>query len=153
MPRNKTGGKGHRSAKNQAPKIVVYSDGPEQLYGQITGAKGSGHFTVKCTDGIERLCRMRGALYKRKWVAKDSFVLISIRSDDTEDNKGDIIEVYEVEQVSQLFRTGKMGKLSSQGLDQNHGIVFRDQEESEMDESEIPTSLKTSPLKTPPFMV
>ena len=155
MPRNKTGGKGHKHAKNQAPKMIVYSDGPDQLYGQIIGAKGSGHFGVKCTDGKERLCRMRGALYKRKWAVRDSYVLVSIRSDDTEDNRGDIIEVYEPEQVGQLFRKGEMGELGSHGPDQDTGFVFRDQkaetiEPDEPDEPDEPVKVRSGvpPLKS-----
>lgn len=60
---------------------------------------------VKCQDGHERLCRIRGKLKRRVWVRVGDIVLVS-PWDFQSDVRGDIFGRYRKNQVAWLRRNG-----------------------------------------------
>ena len=66
---------------------------------------GSTRMFVKCEDGEQRLCRVRGKMKKRSWVREGDIVLVS-PWDFNSDEKGDIIFRYTRGQTSWLRRNG-----------------------------------------------
>jgi translation initiation factor 1A len=66
---------------------------------------GSTRMSVKCQDGQQRLCRVRGKMKKRSWVREGDIVLVS-PWDFNGDEKGDIIFRYTRGQTSLLRRRG-----------------------------------------------
>ena len=66
---------------------------------------GSERLMVKCQDGKERLCRIRGKLKRRVWVREGDVVLVS-PWDFQADTRGDIFWRYRRNQVEWLRSHG-----------------------------------------------
>jgi translation initiation factor 1A len=66
---------------------------------------GSERILVKCQDGKERLCRIRGKLKRRVWVREGDVVLVS-PWDFQSDKRGDIFWRYRKNQVEWLRNHG-----------------------------------------------
>ncbi len=60
---------------------------------------------VKCQDGHERLCRIRGKMKRRVWIRQGDIVLVS-PWDFQSDKRGDIIWRYKRNQAEWLRRNG-----------------------------------------------
>ena len=60
---------------------------------------------VKCQDGHERLCRIRGKMKRRAWIRVRDIVLVS-PWDFQSDKRGDIIWRYKRNQAEWLRRNG-----------------------------------------------
>ena len=60
---------------------------------------------VKCQDGHERLCRIRGKMKRRVWIREGDIVLVS-PWDFQSDKKGDLIWRYTKAQAEMLRRKG-----------------------------------------------
>jgi len=60
---------------------------------------------VKCQDGHERLCRIRGKMKRRVWIREGDIVLVS-PWDFQSDKKGDLIWRYTKAQSELLRRRG-----------------------------------------------
>ena len=60
---------------------------------------------VKCQDGHERLCRIRGKMKRRVWIREGDIVLVS-PWDFQSDKRGDIIWRYKRSQAELLRRKG-----------------------------------------------
>jgi translation initiation factor 1A len=60
---------------------------------------------VKCQDGHERLCRIRGKMKRRVWIRTGDIVLVS-PWDFQSDRKGDVIWRYKRSQSEWLRRKG-----------------------------------------------
>ncbi len=60
---------------------------------------------VKCQDGHERLCRIRGKMKRRVWIRQGDIVLVS-PWDFQSDKRGDVIWRYKRNQVDWLRRKG-----------------------------------------------
>lgn len=60
---------------------------------------------VKCQDGNERLCRIRGKMKRRVWIREGDIVLVS-PWDFQSDKRGDIIWRYKHSQAEWLRRKG-----------------------------------------------
>ena len=58
---------------------------------------------VKCQDGHERLCRIRGKMKRRVWIREGDIVLVS-PWDFQSDKRGDLIWRYTRSQAEQLRR-------------------------------------------------
>lgn len=63
----------------------------DQMYALVENPLGDRRFTVQCSDGVNRLGKLRGSIRRSNFVRKGSFVLISCRHEDT---KVDIIHHY-----------------------------------------------------------
>lgn len=60
---------------------------------------------VKCQDGRERLCRIRGKMKRRVWIREGDVVLVS-PWDFQGDKRGDLFWRYTKSQAEQLRRQG-----------------------------------------------
>jgi len=60
---------------------------------------------VKCQDGHERLCRIRGKMKRRVWIREGDIVLVSPWDFQT-DKRGDLIWRYTRAQAEMLRRKG-----------------------------------------------
>lgn len=60
---------------------------------------------VKCQDGNERLCRIRGKMKRRVWIREGDVVLVS-PWDFQSDKRGDVIWRYRKSQVEWLRKKG-----------------------------------------------
>jgi translation initiation factor 1A len=95
-----------------------------QLYACITKAAGDRRFLVRCDDGIERLCKLRGSMRRRDWVCINDIVLISTR--DYGDEKADILMKYSAHDVALLKRYNELDFLHAhdQADDGGGDVVF-----------------------------
>ena len=66
---------------------------------------GFDRFLVKCQDGNERLCRIRGKMKRRVWIREGDVVLVS-PWDFQSDKRGDIIWRYKRNQIEWLKEKG-----------------------------------------------
>lgn len=66
---------------------------------------GFDRVTVRCQDGHERLCRIRGKIKRRVWIREGDVVLVS-PWDFQSDSRGDIIWRYTRAQADLLRRKG-----------------------------------------------
>ena len=66
---------------------------------------GFDRFLVKCQDGNERLCRIRGKMKRRVWIREGDIVLVS-PWDFQSDKRGDIIWRYRKSQADLLRKNG-----------------------------------------------
>ena len=62
---------------------------------------------VKCQDGHERLCRIRGKMKRRVWIREGDVVLVS-PWDFQSDKRGDLIWRYTKAQAETLRRKGQL---------------------------------------------
>ena len=66
---------------------------------------GFDRILIKCQDGHERLCRIRGKMKRRVWIREGDVVLVS-PWDFQSDKRGDIIWRYTRSQAEWLRRKG-----------------------------------------------
>jgi len=66
---------------------------------------GYDRIMVKCQDGHDRLCRIRGKIKRRVWIREGDIVLVSPWDFQTE-SKGDIIWRYTKAQADWLRKNG-----------------------------------------------
>lgn len=66
---------------------------------------GFDRIMVKCQDGHQRLCRIRGKIKRRVWIREGDIVLVS-PWDFQSESKGDIIWRYTRAQVDWLRKNG-----------------------------------------------
>ena len=81
--------------------------GPGDVYGVVVKLLGYDRALVKCQDGYERLCRIRGKLKRRIWIRPGDVVLVS-PWDFQSTKRGDIIWRYTRNQAEWLRREGKL---------------------------------------------
>lgn len=75
------------------------------IYGIALKLLGYDRIMVKCQDGHERLCRIRGKMKRRVWIRVGDIVLVSPWDFQT-DKRGDIIWRYTRGQAETLRRKG-----------------------------------------------
>ena len=68
---------------------------------------GFDRILVKCQDGHERMCRIRGKIKRRVWIRENDIVLVS-PWDFQSDSRGDIIWRYTRGQADWLRRKGHL---------------------------------------------
>ena len=71
------------------------------IIGVIVRNLGNDRMLVKCQDGNERLCRIRGRMKRRVWIREGDIVLVS-PWDFQSDIRGDIIWKYHKSQIKML---------------------------------------------------
>ncbi len=81
--------------------------GPGDVYGVVVRLLGYDRALVRCQDGYERLCRIRGKLKRRIWIRPGDVVLVS-PWDFQPTKRGDIIWRYTRNQAEWLRREGKL---------------------------------------------
>ena len=107
MPKNEKSKKNSGGAKSSS-REMVYKEETDQVYGIAGKAAGDGGFMIKCDDGQDRFCRVRGAMKRGKMnhVSEGDLVLVSLRG--YEDNKADIIHRYTHDEVRRLKKEGHL---------------------------------------------
>ena len=75
------------------------------ILGVATKMLGYDRIMVKCQDGHERLCRIRGKMKRRVWIRQGDIVLVS-PWDFQSDKRGDIIWRYKRNQLEWLRSKG-----------------------------------------------
>jgi translation initiation factor 1A len=75
------------------------------VLGTVVKLLGFDRLTVKCQDGHERLCRIRGKMKRRVWIREGDVVLVS-PWDFQSETRGDIIWRYRRNQVGWLIKKG-----------------------------------------------
>lgn len=78
---------------------------PNDVLGIATKLLGFDRIMVKCQDGKERLCRIRGKMKRRVWIRVGDVVLVS-PWDFQSDVRGDLIWRYTRGQAEMLRRKG-----------------------------------------------
>ncbi|KAM0950968.1 putative translation initiation factor 1A (eIF-1A), RNA-binding domain, S1, IF1 type [Dioscorea sansibarensis] len=103
MPRNQgKAGKNRKRSKNEADdekrELVFKENGQE--YAKVLRMLGDGRCEAMCSDGTKRLCRIRGKMHKKVWIAAGDIVLVGLR--DYQDHKADIILKYMTDEARRL---------------------------------------------------
>ena len=75
------------------------------VIGIVTKMLGYDRVMVKCQDGHERLCRIRGKMKRRAWIRLGDVVLVS-PWDFQSDKRGDVIWRYRRNQLEWLRSKG-----------------------------------------------
>lgn len=83
---------------------MVYPSSSDVL-GVVVKLLGFDRIMVKCQDGHERLCRIRGKMKRRVWIRDGDVVLVS-PWDFQSDKRGDVVWRYTHAQAETLRRKG-----------------------------------------------
>jgi translation initiation factor 1A len=96
---------GKRKVKNESNLQKMVLPATSDVLGMAVKMLGSERILVKCQDGKERLCRVRGKLKRRVWIREGDIVLVS-PWDFQADKRGDIFWRYRKNQSEWLTRNG-----------------------------------------------
>jgi translation initiation factor 1A len=96
---------GKRKVKSESNLQRMVLPSEYDVLGIAVKMLGSERIMVKCQDGKERLCRIRGKLKRRVWVREGDVVLVS-PWDFQSDTRGDIFWRYRRNQVEWLRSHG-----------------------------------------------
>jgi translation initiation factor 1A len=92
---------GKRKVKNEGSLQKMLLPSANDVLGVASRVLGAERFLVKCQDGKERLCRIRGKMKRRAWVREGDIVLVS-PWDFQSDKRGDIFWRYRKNQTEWL---------------------------------------------------
>jgi len=90
-------------SEGELSELIV--PGGTDVLGVCTKLLGYDRILVKCQDGNERLCRIRGKMKRRVWIRMGDIVLVS-PWDFQSDKRGDVIIRYTRGQAETLRRKG-----------------------------------------------
>lgn len=90
-------------SEGELNQLVVPAAG--DILGVAMKLLGFDRVLVKCQDGNERLCRIRGKMKRRVWIRESDIVLVS-PWDFQSDKRGDLIWRYTRAQAETLRRKG-----------------------------------------------
>jgi translation initiation factor 1A len=90
-------------SEGQLSEMVLPSG--NDVLGVATKLLGYDRIMVKCQDGRERLCRIRGKMKRRVWIRVGDVVLVSPWDFDS-DKRGDLFWRYTRAQAEDLRRRG-----------------------------------------------
>jgi len=90
-------------SEGELNQVVVPS--ANDILGVAIKLLGYDRILVKCQDGNERLCRIRGKMKRRVWIREGDVVLVS-PWDFQSDKRGDLIWRYTKAQAETLRRKG-----------------------------------------------
>ena len=96
---------GKRKVKNESNLQKMVLPTKNDVLGIAVKILGGERIMVKCQDGKERLCRIRGKLKRRVWIREGDIVLVS-PWDFQSDKRGDIFWRYRRNQSEWLRNKG-----------------------------------------------
>jgi translation initiation factor 1A len=96
---------GKRKVINEENLENMMYPSKNDVLGMAVKMLGYDRILVKCQDGKERLCRVRGKLKRRVWIRDGDIVLVS-PWDFQSDTRGDIFWRYRKNQTEQLRLKG-----------------------------------------------
>ena len=128
MPKQHKGGNKRKKGKKniQEEREFRFKDENEE-YAQIIKILGDGRFQCKCSDGIDRIARIRKKMFKKVWVKTGDIILISLR--EYEKDKCDIIDLYNEKEVEKLKteQANEMSFISNEvEKKEETGVIFED---------------------------
>jgi translation initiation factor 1A len=94
-----------KSSHEDKKRELLVVDDPLQAYARVTKMLGNGRLMAMCSDGLERLCKIRGKMHKREWIQTGDLVLVALRN--FQDEKADVIFRYRDAEVHQLQKMGE----------------------------------------------
>jgi translation initiation factor 1A len=100
-----SGKMGKRKVINEENLENMLFPSKNDVLGVAVKMLGFDRILVKCQDGKERLCRIRGKLKRRVWIRDGDIVLVS-PWDFQSDTRGDIFWRYRKNQIEQLRLKG-----------------------------------------------
>ena len=103
--KNKKKGKNQKSRGNTTNRELLFAE-ESQLYATVEKLLGNCRLTAKCSDGLDRLCHIRGKMKRRVWIKEGSVILIGLR--EFEDDKADVIHCYSDDEVRPLKAYGEL---------------------------------------------
>jgi translation initiation factor 1A len=92
---------GKRKVKNESNLESMLLPSANDVLGTAVKMLGAERILVRCQDGKERLCRVRGKLKRRVWIREGDIVLVS-PWDFQSDKRGDIFWRYRRNQAEWL---------------------------------------------------
>jgi len=114
---------------DQGAKPELHDIGDGQMIGRVLQMLGDRQARVYCNDNIERICKIRGKLRKKVWIATSDIVLISLRdfssireAEDSDsdieaaapttasNSRGDILAKYDTDVYSKLKKIDGVNK-------------------------------------------
>ena len=96
---------GKRKVKNEGNLEKMVLPAGTDVLGIASRILGAERIMVKCQDGKERVCRVRGKLKRRVWIREGDIVLVS-PWDFQSDTRGDIFWRYRKNQTEWLRNKG-----------------------------------------------
>ena len=96
---------GKKKVRSEGELSEMVLPSPNDILGIATKLLGFDRIMVKCQDGKERLCRIRGKMKRRVWIRVGDVVLVS-PWDFQGDVRGDLIWRYTRGQAEMLRRKG-----------------------------------------------
>ncbi len=90
-------------SEEELDRVVVPTK--NDVLGVVVKLLGFDRVMVKCQDGYERLCRIRGKMKRRVWIREGDIVLVS-PWDFQSDKRGDIFWRYKHSQAEWLRKKG-----------------------------------------------
>ena len=90
-------------SEGELREIVLPAE--DQILGIVTQMLGYDRLLVKCADGHERTCRIRGKMKRRVWIRENDVVLVS-PWDFQSDTRGDVTWRYTHGQAEVLRKKG-----------------------------------------------
>jgi translation initiation factor 1A len=96
---------GKRKVRSENTLKTMVLPSVNDVLGLAEKVLGAERFMVKCQDGKDRLCRIRGKMKRRAWVREGDIVLVS-PWDFQSDKRGDIFWRYRRNQVEWLRNKG-----------------------------------------------
>lgn len=102
--------KNRRRGRHDSRARELVEPEPGQLYAIVTKMMGNGRLSAACSDGTERLGRIRGCMRKySKKVIIDRGDLILVCERDFEKDKVDVVHKYTHEEATRLMKDGELG--------------------------------------------
>ena len=80
-----------------------------EQFGKVVQLVGVNNIQILCEDGIERICRIPGKMFKHIWIKPNDVVIVKIW--DFQPSKGDVVWRYLGFQVTQLEKKGLLTEL------------------------------------------
>lgn len=65
----------------------------DQLFAIVEDMLGANRIRARCSDGVERVCRIPGKMQKKVWIREDDLIIAEPWS--WQDEKADVIHRYE----------------------------------------------------------
>jgi translation initiation factor 1A len=96
---------GKRKVRSESNLQNMILPSENDVLGTAVKMLGSERIMVRCQDGKERLCRVRGKLKRRVWIREGDIVLVS-PWDFQSDKRGDIFWRYRKNQTAWLRNKG-----------------------------------------------
>jgi translation initiation factor 1A len=96
---------GKKKVLSEGELSEVRYPGEGEILGIATKMLGYDRIMVKCQDGKERLCRIRGKMKRRVWIREGDVVVVS-PWDFQKDKRGDLTWRYTRGQAEMLRRKG-----------------------------------------------